>query len=201
MASKEHKISNHTVAGTTWDMIWTILDTLEIVRKPGSATSHSIIVHAGDKVVIMFLLKLCHLFDLLYLNSLVYIFMRIFMFLSCYYYWIFGSPHPTVCKLVFFHLHLASGLNLWKFPLAIMHLHFFVWRHPKTCTRYLIPSLPSFSQLNLRFSSRGFFISKTKRRFASPQAPQTMYSHQLGRTRCITHSHNSLCLLVSHRHK
>ena len=147
MASKEHKISNHTVAGTTWDMIWTILDTLEIVRKPGSATSHSIIVHAGDKVVIMFLLKLCHLFDLLYLNSLVYIFMRIFMFLSCYYYWIFGSPHPTVCRLVFFHLHLASGLNLWKFPLAIMHLHFFVWRHPKTCTCYLIPSLPSFSQL------------------------------------------------------
>ena len=40
--------------------------------------------------------------------------------------WIFGSPHPTVCKLVFFHSHLASGLQLWKFPLASMHLHFFV---------------------------------------------------------------------------
>ena len=45
-APKEPKISKHTVAGTTRDMIWTILDTLEIVRKPGIATSHSIIMAA-----------------------------------------------------------------------------------------------------------------------------------------------------------
>ena len=42
MAPKEHKISTHTVAGTTRDMIWTILDTLEIVRKPGSATNSTV---------------------------------------------------------------------------------------------------------------------------------------------------------------
>jgi len=44
MSPKEHKLSKHTVAGTTSDMIRTILDTLEIVRKPGSATSNSIIM-------------------------------------------------------------------------------------------------------------------------------------------------------------
>jgi len=66
-----------------------------------------------------------------YLNFLVCILCAFLMFSSCYYYWIFGSPQPTVCKLVFFHSHLASGLHLWKFPLASMHLHFFVWRQPK----------------------------------------------------------------------
>jgi len=46
MAPKEPKISKHTVVGTTRDMIRIILDTLEMVRKPGSATSHSIIMAA-----------------------------------------------------------------------------------------------------------------------------------------------------------
>jgi len=43
MAPKDPKISNNTVAGTTRDKIWTILETLEMVKKPRSATSQSII--------------------------------------------------------------------------------------------------------------------------------------------------------------
>ena len=46
MAPKEPKISKQAAAGTTRDMIITILDTLEIIRKSGSATSQSIIMAA-----------------------------------------------------------------------------------------------------------------------------------------------------------
>jgi hypothetical protein len=41
MAPKESKICKQAVAGTTWHITLTIPDTLEIIRKPGSATSHS----------------------------------------------------------------------------------------------------------------------------------------------------------------
>jgi hypothetical protein len=44
MAPKEHKIRKHAVAGTTTDMIITILETLDIIRKHGSATNQSIIM-------------------------------------------------------------------------------------------------------------------------------------------------------------
>jgi len=110
-------------------------------------------VHAGDKFVIMFLLKLCHLFWFALFDyfefSCMYFYANFYVFYHVYNYWIFGSPSPTVCKLVFFHSHLASGLHLWKFPLASMHLHFFVWRHPQTCICYLIPNAPSFGQLKV----------------------------------------------------
>ena len=46
MDRKDPKISKHTVAGTTRDKIRTSLETLEIVRKSGSATSQSIIMAA-----------------------------------------------------------------------------------------------------------------------------------------------------------
>ena len=46
MAPKEHKISKQAVAGTTRDILLTILQTLDIIKKPGSATSHSIIMAA-----------------------------------------------------------------------------------------------------------------------------------------------------------
>jgi len=46
MAPKEPKISTQAVAGTTRDMIITILETLDIIRKPESATSQSIIMAA-----------------------------------------------------------------------------------------------------------------------------------------------------------
>jgi len=46
MAPKEPKISKKGVAGTTRDIILRILQTLEIIRKPGSATSQSIIMAA-----------------------------------------------------------------------------------------------------------------------------------------------------------
>jgi hypothetical protein len=46
MAPKEHKISKQAVAGTTRDMTVTILYTQDIIRKPGNATSHSIIMVA-----------------------------------------------------------------------------------------------------------------------------------------------------------
>jgi len=52
-------------------------------------------------------------------------------FYHVYYYWIFGSPRPTVCKSVIFHSQSASELQLWNFPLASMHLHFFVWKQLK----------------------------------------------------------------------
>jgi hypothetical protein len=39
MAPKEQKISKQAAAGTTRDMILTILETLETIRKPESATS------------------------------------------------------------------------------------------------------------------------------------------------------------------
>jgi hypothetical protein len=45
MALKEPKISKQAVAGTR-DMTITILQTLDISRKPGSVTSHSIIMAA-----------------------------------------------------------------------------------------------------------------------------------------------------------
>jgi len=46
MAPKDPKISKHTVAGSTKNKITTILETIEMVRKPASATSHSIIMAA-----------------------------------------------------------------------------------------------------------------------------------------------------------
>ena len=42
MALKEPKISKQAVAGTTKEIILTILKKLEIIKKPGSATSQSI---------------------------------------------------------------------------------------------------------------------------------------------------------------
>ena len=45
MAPKEPKISKEAVASTR-DVILTISQTLEIIRKPGSATSQSIIMAA-----------------------------------------------------------------------------------------------------------------------------------------------------------
>ena len=44
MASIEPKISKLGAAGTTRHNTLTITDTLEIVRKPGSATSQSVIM-------------------------------------------------------------------------------------------------------------------------------------------------------------
>jgi len=46
MVPKEPKISKQAVASTIRDIILSILQTLEIIRKPGSATSQSIIVAA-----------------------------------------------------------------------------------------------------------------------------------------------------------
>jgi hypothetical protein len=43
MAPKEPKISKQAVAETTRHITFTIPDTLEIIRKPGNATSQSII--------------------------------------------------------------------------------------------------------------------------------------------------------------
>jgi hypothetical protein len=51
MASKEPKISTQAVAGTTRDMIITILETLEIIRKPGNVISQRIIMAAHDWIV------------------------------------------------------------------------------------------------------------------------------------------------------
>jgi hypothetical protein len=48
MLPKEAKISKQAVAGTTRNMILTILETQEIVIKPGSATSQSIIMAAHN---------------------------------------------------------------------------------------------------------------------------------------------------------
>ena len=44
MAPKESKICKQAVAGTTRHITLTIPDTLEIIRKPGSATSESVII-------------------------------------------------------------------------------------------------------------------------------------------------------------
>jgi len=46
MASTEYKISKLGAAGTTRDITLTIPKTLEIIRKPGSATSQSVIMEA-----------------------------------------------------------------------------------------------------------------------------------------------------------
>jgi hypothetical protein len=46
MASIEPKISKLGDAGTTRHITLTIIETLEIVRKPGSATSQSVIMAA-----------------------------------------------------------------------------------------------------------------------------------------------------------
>jgi hypothetical protein len=43
MAPKESKISKQAVAGTIMDITLTIPDTLEIIRKPGSATSQFVV--------------------------------------------------------------------------------------------------------------------------------------------------------------
>jgi len=46
MASRELKISKQAAAGITRHITFTIPETLEIIRKPGSARSHSIIMAA-----------------------------------------------------------------------------------------------------------------------------------------------------------
>jgi hypothetical protein len=46
MSPKEPKISTQLAVGTTRDMTFTIPETLGIIRKPGNATSHSIIMAA-----------------------------------------------------------------------------------------------------------------------------------------------------------
>ena len=46
MAPREHKISKQAVAVITREIILTILQTLDIIRKPGSATSQTIIMAA-----------------------------------------------------------------------------------------------------------------------------------------------------------
>jgi len=46
MASTEPKISKQGTAGTIRDTVLTIPETPEIIRKPGNATSHSIIMAA-----------------------------------------------------------------------------------------------------------------------------------------------------------
>jgi hypothetical protein len=46
MAPKEPKISKQAAAGTTRDITFTIPETLEIIRKPGTAASQSIIMAA-----------------------------------------------------------------------------------------------------------------------------------------------------------
>jgi len=44
MASKESKISKQAAASTRRDIKFTIPETLEIIRKPQSATSYSVII-------------------------------------------------------------------------------------------------------------------------------------------------------------
>jgi hypothetical protein len=44
MAPKEPKISTQTATETTRDITFTIPETLEIIRKPGNATSQSVIM-------------------------------------------------------------------------------------------------------------------------------------------------------------
>jgi hypothetical protein len=46
MASRKPKISKQAAAGITRHIKFTIRETLEIIRKPGSATSQSIIMAA-----------------------------------------------------------------------------------------------------------------------------------------------------------
>jgi hypothetical protein len=46
MAHKESKISKQATAGITRNITFTIPETLEIIRKPGSATSQSIFMAA-----------------------------------------------------------------------------------------------------------------------------------------------------------
>jgi hypothetical protein len=49
MVLKESKISKQAAAGITRHITFTIPETLEIIRKPGSATSQSILM-AADKI-------------------------------------------------------------------------------------------------------------------------------------------------------
>jgi hypothetical protein len=46
MTPKQLKISKQAAAGTTTDVTLTITETLEIIRKPGSATSQNVIMAA-----------------------------------------------------------------------------------------------------------------------------------------------------------
>ena len=114
-----------------------------------------------------------------YLNFLVCILCAFLMFSSCYYYWIFGSPCPTVCKPVFFHLHLASGLHLWKVLLASLHLHFFVPGGHQSCTWYLTSGLPNFAQLKGENHTTWFLCPKSS--IACPGAKRTLSNAKLPR--------------------
>jgi hypothetical protein len=46
MAPKKHKTSKEAAAGTTRHITFTIPETLEIIRKPGNATSQNVIMAA-----------------------------------------------------------------------------------------------------------------------------------------------------------
>jgi hypothetical protein len=48
MAPKGPKINKQAAAGTTRHITFTILETLEIIMKPGSATSQSVIMAANN---------------------------------------------------------------------------------------------------------------------------------------------------------
>jgi len=96
-------------------------------------------VHAGKKFCEYVFIQVMSFLIWFIWVFFVCIFMCNFTLYHVYYHWIFGSPLPTVCKLVFFHSHLASGLQLWKFPFASMHLHFFVWKWHYACACTLIP--------------------------------------------------------------
>ena len=65
----------------------------------------SCIVHAGDKFVIMFLLKLCHLFWFALFDYFefpcMYFYANFYVFYHVYYYWIFGSQAPLFANSYF----------------------------------------------------------------------------------------------------
>jgi hypothetical protein len=46
MAPKEHKITKQAAAGTTRHITFAIPETLEIIRKPGTATTQNVIMAA-----------------------------------------------------------------------------------------------------------------------------------------------------------
>jgi len=51
MAPKEPKISKQAAAGTTRHITLTIPETLNIIRKPGSATRHSVMAAHNNRLL------------------------------------------------------------------------------------------------------------------------------------------------------
>ena len=95
-------------------------------------------VHAGNQFCEYVFIEVMSFF--IWFIWLVWVsFVCSFTLYHVYYHWIFGSPGPTVCKLVLFHSHLASGLQLRKFPFGGMHLYCFVWKRHYACACTLIP--------------------------------------------------------------